>query len=71
MACPRDVLGKTCGGHGACMTLREAGAAWNGRNLVRPHAPYENNWDADKVRAAALLYPGKWMMTCTQRADTS
>jgi hypothetical protein len=53
------------------MTLREAGAAWNGRNLVRPHVPYENNWDADKVRAAALLYPGKWMMTCTQRADTS
>ena len=49
IACPTDDLLVTCSGHGRCMTLREAGAPsnWDGRALTRPHATYENNWDAD------------------------
>ena len=51
IACPTDDLLVTCSGHGRCMTLREAGtpANWDGAALVRPHATYENRWDADKI----------------------
>lgn len=48
MSCPL-VNGLPCGGHGQCLSLRQAGDAWDGRVLTRPAAPYTSPWDADKI----------------------
>jgi len=48
MSCP-TVGGVACGGHGQCMSLRQASEAWDGRVLTRPDAGYASPWDADKI----------------------
>jgi hypothetical protein len=50
LACPRgDANGEVCSGNGRCMSMRQAGRNWNGRNLIRPGVTYDN-WDADQAQ---------------------
>jgi Laminin EGF domain len=40
-----------CSGHGLCRTMVEAGAGWNGLNLVQPPVAYAN-WEADSMQVS-------------------
>lgn len=49
--CPRTKGGVDCSGHGRCMSLSQAGAEWNGAQLVRDptRKTYNEPWDARKL----------------------